>query len=168
MLKLPYLNAIRDKDINTYETLVALRNAIISLSQTTGGAALGVRQTPTNAGSIVVTENSGNYHVRITDPSASYGEEYFIQYATKPDFSDAVTIDNGASRDLDTYMNISVSTYWRFQKQLSGSNPSPWVNFGSPTAVAGSGTGTAPPSGGGSGTGGGGYGVPGKTKVSLL
>ena len=153
MLKLPYLNATRNVSEDVYQTLVGLRNAVLQLAQTTGGSATGMRATPDNSGSIAVTEDHGNYHIRIADPTSAYGEFYFVEYATKPDFSNAILIYDGASRSSDIYLNLSVSTYWRFYKQMQGSAPSSKVTYGNPPiAIAGTGTGSAPPAGTGSGT----------------
>jgi hypothetical protein len=145
-------NAFSDPKL--VEALDSIEKVINSSSQIAGVNPGSVATTPTNAGSLNVTEANGIYDAAITDPSNERGETYFLEYDVSPSFSTAHTIQLGASRNWRGALNLGVNSYWRFYKQIIGSNPSAWINFGGSTpASVGFGGAAGPPMGTSSGSG---------------
>jgi hypothetical protein len=154
--------ALQKESPQAYEAVVQLKNAVNQTAQILGADATGPAQTPTNNGSLAVSQSGGIYDVAITDPSAERGEQYFIEWSNGASFSQAYVISLGPSRNWRGYLGNIGTTYWRFYKQTPGSNASPWINFGgtTPAPVGGdsSSGGPAPGAANGSGTGGSGQG----------
>ncbi len=138
------LDTIRDSHPQLYESLKDIVAAVNQQGALLGTDPAGTVLAPSNSGSIDVTQNMGLASVVIADPAPQRLIEYFIEWDTSPDFSNARIIQNGASRQRVTTIG-GLTTYWRFYKQLPGSPVSGFIYFGTaqnPTAVVGTGSGT--------------------------
>jgi hypothetical protein len=140
------------KLIKAFGTIEATVNSSLRIAGVNAGS---VAAAPVNSGSLTVTEGLGIYDAVISDPANERGETYFLEWDTQPSFVTARMIQLGASRYWRGQLSLGVNSYWRFYKQLVGSNVSAWINFGGTTpAAVGFGGAAAPalgvPSGSGS------------------
>lgn len=143
------------EDVKLREAFTAIENTINKNLLVAGVNPGSVAATPVNSGSLVVAEANGIYDAVITDPANERGEIYFLEWDVVPSFATARQIHLGPSRYWRGALNLGVNSYWRCYKQIIGSNPSAWINFGgaTPTAVGfGGAAGPTPgvPSGSGS------------------
>ena len=120
------------------ESLKSIETVINSAHAVAGVNAGGSMPPPQNPGSIAVAQANGIYDVTINDPAAARGETYFVEWDTQSSFGTARMIQLGAARHWRGTFGDVGNTWWRFYKQVQGSDPSPWINF-SGTPVAGGG-----------------------------
>ncbi len=91
---------------------------------------------PTNIGSLAVTQANGVYDATMNDPAAQRGEIYFLEFDTVPSFATARPAYTGPLNYWRGSLALGVNSYWRFYKQIPGSNPSSPINFGGPNPTA--------------------------------
>ena len=139
------LMAFQVKNLNTIsdpllqEALKSIEDTINNTGAISGVTPNAVATTPTNPGSLAVLQTAGIYDVTINDPANQRGETYFLEWDTQASFASARMIELGASRHYRGTLGNLGNTYWRFYKQLQGSNASAWINS-SANPVAGGGT----------------------------
>jgi hypothetical protein len=159
-LKVSNLSSIADPILQA--ALKSIEDAHNRLSAIVGVSSSGPAATPQNAGNIAVVQTNGVYDVTITDSANQRGETYFLEWATDAGFTTAHLISLGPARNWRGRLDLSGSKiYWRFYKQLIGSDPSPWINYSGNPLTDGGSAGPAPgtPKGSGSSNQGGrGYG----------
>lgn len=110
------------------EALKSIEDTINQSGNTAGVNPAGVATAPQNAGSITVTQANGVYDVVINDSANERGEIYFVEWSLSSSFAPANMIQLGAARSWRGYLGLAANSYWRFYKQLQGSNPSAWIN----------------------------------------
>jgi len=113
----------------------------------TGSAPQGQLPAPATIGGLKVAAANGYVDVAILDANASQpGIQYFLEWDTSANFSNARVISLGPSRNLHAPIFLgNLTTYWRGYSSYPGSQASAIVTYGSPP--------TAVPAGGGGGTG---------------
>lgn len=167
-LSLPTLAEIQSKDPRTYQALRAIQDAFNALVTQLGvDPTVPVTATPA-PGQLLVSAANGVVEWAIQDGSATQLAtrrtlNYFVEYDTQASFATAKVISAGPSRNGREYIG-SQTIYMRCYSQYQGAPASPWVMYGSPTAITPGGA--APPTplaaqgSGTSGSPGAGYGIP--------
>lgn len=125
------------------------------MASVTGVGAVSPAAAPMASGSLDVVAADGVFDVAITDSTPNRGEYYFLEWDLTGSFDDAIPVMLGPCRNYRAFIG-SQTVYWRWYKQLLGSNVSGYINFGgnTPQGVAGGGSlaGPAPHDTEGSGT----------------
>lgn len=149
------LDTLREDYPQGYDALLAIVKSANQIASTAGVGAVGTAQTPDNNGSIDVVAADGIFDIAMTDPNPQRGEYYFLEYDLTGSFSDAIVISLGPSRNWRGMLG-NQTYFFRWYKQLLGSNVSGYAFFGgtTPAGVAGGGAlaGPAPHDTEGSGT----------------
>jgi hypothetical protein len=135
-ISVPNLPYIKTFNRRIYEAIKALQSAAPPTSIPAPPAVSGIN----------VTAANGYFTITLTDNGpVQRGVNYFVEYATDPNFAQPVVLDLGASRT--EVRNLGNQTlYWRAYSQYPNSDPNAPVVFGgsTPTGVAGGGA-AAPP-----------------------
>lgn len=149
------IDTLREQFPQAYTSLLDLVDGVNQVAAVSGVGAVSPAATPQNNGTLDVIAADGIFDVAITDPNPNRGEYYFLEWDTDPSFGDAIVISLGPSRNWRGMLG-NIVTFWRWYKQLLGSNVSGYAIFGgnTPTEVDGGGSlaGPAPHDTQGSGT----------------
>jgi hypothetical protein len=149
------LDVLREDYPQAYESLLSIVKGANQIAATTGVGAVGPSSTPNNSGSLDVIAADGIFDAAIMDPNPQRGEYYFLEYDLTGSFSDAIVVSLGPSRNWRGMLG-NQTYFFRWYKQLLGSNVSGYAFFGgmTPAGVAGGGAlaGPAPHDTEGSGT----------------
>jgi hypothetical protein len=133
------IDTIHEAFPQVYEALQQMVAAINQQGAILGTNPAGTVPAPSNVGSLSVVAANGIFSAVITDLNPTRYETYFLEWDTSNQFTNARIITLGPSRQWNGTLG-SLTTYWRFAKQLPGSPISSFVTFGSPpTAVVGGG-----------------------------
>jgi hypothetical protein len=152
---LSYIRTQDPKMAETFDDIVSGVDNVAALSNVSSQG--GNITQPTNVGRVSVIAADGVFDIRIFDASpVTRGINYFVEYSTTPQFTNAIPIDLGTSRCHRCFLG-NQTLYWRAYSQYIGSAPSDPVYFGisfAPTAVVGGGSlvGPTPQASTGSGT----------------
>lgn len=142
------LPEIRSKDPKLHEALQDIIRAISTTAQQVNANPDGPAQPPPQVNAIKVSGANGRFHVAITDQNSqlSRGVSYFVEHADNPQFTNPITVEVGASRNLDLSLG-NVTRYFRAYSSYSTSDPSAPVYHGgsaSPVPVSGGGASGGP------------------------
>ena len=144
-LTLGELADVKMRDPYIYSVFKRIVDHINLIERQSGFAPLGQIPAPPTISGLSVVASNGWFDIQIQDNgSIQPGIEYFVEYDTTPNFTNARVFSMGPSRNH--VLNLGNQTlYWRAYSQYRGSTTSAKITFGSPpTGVAGGGA-TSPP-----------------------
>ncbi len=140
------LDVLREAYPQAYSALKDIVAGENNIGRIAGIGVLSPAQAPQNTGTMDVLGADGIFDVAIIDPNPQRGEHYFVEWDVLPGFTSAYTIYLGPSRSWRGFLG-DATRYWRWYKQLFGSNVSSYAYFGTaalPTPVAGGGAFSGP------------------------
>ncbi len=152
------------------EQLTSMIQGTNNLEQQTNGNTQGPPQPPGKINGLQVTAKDGHFAIAIQDHNEVYrGVRYFFDHSDNANFTNAVTVDMGTTRNANLYLG-NVDKFFRAYSAYGTSSPSDPVyhgDQGTPIPVSGGGAIPGPPAMASQGSGTGPAGVtlegPGKT-----
>lgn len=138
------LDTFRESNPQGYTALLDIVKSINSTAAAIGVGTLGPANPPSAAGLMLVLAADGIFDVAIVDNAPQRGEYYFIEWDLSAQFTNAKSIPLGPVRNWRGMLG-NATLFWRWYKQLLGSNVSEYIYFGGNTPVGVAGGGVAGP-----------------------